>query len=239
MDSVQTPHTSREFDQLLDRARELVLEMCARVERQVRDAVQCLNPGTGALAEQVLRNEALVNVLERSIDELVGQIIARRQPVASDLRLLTALIKATTDLERVSDEAKKIALSSRKIGAGNRPPLPRYVEVRHMAAIALEMLRSAIESLEKLDPERTAQIERMDDEVDDAFRAILRQLITFMIEDPRTISGCLDVVFVAKALERVGDHAKNISEYVVYAVKGKDVRHLSVEEIEREVGQAQ
>ena len=108
-----------------------------------------------------------------------------------------------------------------------------------MAAIALEMLRSAIESLEKLDPERTAQIERMDDEVDDAFRAILRQLITFMIEDPRTISGCLDVVFVAKALERVGDHAKNISEYVVYAVKGKDVRHLSVEEIEREVGQAQ
>ena len=108
-----------------------------------------------------------------------------------------------------------------------------------MASVALEMLRAALVSLEKLDLERTAQIVRMDDEVDDTFRAVLRQLITYMIEDPRTISGCLDIVFIAKALERVGDHAKNISEYVVYAVKGKDVRHISVAEIEREVGSAQ
>jgi phosphate transport system protein len=207
--------------------------------RQVEDAVQGLVTGSGALADQVLRHEAVVNVLERSIDELAGQIIARRQPAASDLRLLTALIKSTTDLERIGDEAKKIALCSRKIGAGTRPMLPRYLEIRHMAGVALEMLRSAIASLEKMDLERTAQIVRMDDEVDDAFRAALRRLITFMIEDPRTISACLDIVFIAKALERVGDHAKNISEYVVYAVKGKDVRHISVEEIEREVGQAQ
>jgi phosphate transport system protein len=239
MSSVQTPHTSREFDQQLGQARDLVLEMGARVERQVDDALRCLVSGSGALADQVLRHEAVVNALERSIDELVGQIIARRQPAASDLRLLTALIKTTTDLERIGDEAKKIALWSRRIGAGSRPLLPRYVEIRHMAGVALEMLRSAMVSLEKLDLEHTAQIVRMDDEVDDAFRAVLRQLITFMIEDPRTISGCLDIVFVAKALERVGDHAKNISEYVVYAVKGKDVRHTSVEEIEREVGPAQ
>ena len=235
MTSVQTPHTSREFDQQLDQARDLVLEMGARVET----ALICLASGSGALADQVLRHEAVVNALERSIDELVGQIIARRQPAASDLRLLTALIKATTDLERIGDEAKKIVLFSRKIGAGSRPLLPRYVEIRHMADVALEMLRAAMASLEKLDLERTAEIVRMDDEVDDAFRAVLRQLITFMIEDPRTISGCLDIVIVAKALERVGDHAKNISEYVVYAVKGKDVRHISVEEIEREVGSAQ
>lgn len=239
MSSVQTPHTSREFDQQLDQARDLVLEMGARVDRQVVDAVQCLASGSGALADQVLRHETVVNALERSIDELVGQIIARRQPAAADLRLLTALIKTTTDLERIGDEAKKIALWSRRIGAGSRPLLPRYVEIRHMAGVALEMLRAALVSLEKLDLERTAQIVRMDDEVDDAFRAVLRQLITYMIEDPRTISGCLDIVFVAKALERVGDHAKNISEYVVYAVKGKDVRHISVEEIEREVGSAQ
>ncbi|MFZ1910402.1 MAG: phosphate signaling complex protein PhoU [Burkholderiales bacterium] len=239
MSSVQTPHTSREFDQQLDQARDLVLEMGARVDRQVLDAVQCLASGSGALADQVLRHETVVNALERSIDELVGQIIARRQPAAADLRLLTALIKTTTDLERIGDEAKKIALWSRRIGAGSRPLLPRYVEIRHMAGVALEMLRAALVSLEKLDLERTAQIVRMDDEVDDAFRAVLRQLITYMIEDPRTISGCLDIVFVAKALERVGDHAKNISEYVVYAVKGKDVRHISVEEIEREVGSAQ
>jgi phosphate transport system protein len=239
MSSVQTPHTSREFDQQLDQARNLVLEMGARVDRQVVDAQQCLASGSGPLADQVLRHEAVVNALERSIDELVGQIIARRQPAAADLRLLTALIKTTTDLERIGDEAKKIALWSRKIGAGSRPLLPRYVEIRHMAGVALEMLRAALASLEKLDLERTAQIVRMDDEVDDAFRAVLRQLITYMIEDPRTISGCLDIVFVAKALERVGDHAKNISEYVVYAVKGKDVRHISVEEIEREVGSAQ
>ena len=238
MSSVHPPHTSREFDQQLDQARDLVIEMGARVERQVDDAVRCLVSDSGALADQVLRHEAVVNALERSIDELVGQIIARRQPAASDLRLLTALIKATTDLERIGDEAKKIALCSRRIGAGSRPLLPRYVEIRHMAGVALEMLRSAIASLEKMDLERTAQIVRMDDEVDDAFRAILRQLITFMIEDPRTITGCLDIMFIAKALERVGDHAKNISEYVVYAVKGKDVRHISVEEIEREVGPA-
>ncbi|HUJ88494.1 MAG TPA: phosphate signaling complex protein PhoU [Burkholderiales bacterium] len=238
MSSVQTPHTSREFDQQLGQARDLVLEMGARVERQVDDALRCLASGSDALADQVLRHEAVVNALERSIDELVGQIIARRQPAASDLRLLTALIKTTTDLERIGDEAKKIALCSRKIGAAGRPPLPRYLEIRHMGSVALEMLRAALVSLERLDLERTAQIVRMDDEVDDAFRAVLRQLITYMIEDPRTISGCLDIVFVAKALERVGDHAKNISEYVVYAVKGKDVRHISVEEIEREVGSA-
>ncbi|MGA7985954.1 MAG: phosphate signaling complex protein PhoU [Burkholderiales bacterium] len=239
MTSVHIPHTSREFDQQLDQARDLVLEMGARVDRQVVDALQCLASGSGALADQVLRHETVVNSLERSIDELVGQIIARRQPAAADLRLLTALIKTTTDLERIGDEAKKIALWSRKIGAGSRPLLPRYVEIRHMASVALEMLRAALVSLDKLDLERTAQIVRMDDEVDDAFRAVLRQLITYMIEDPRTISGCLDIVFIAKALERVGDHAKNISEYVVYAVKGKDVRHISVEEIEREVGSAQ
>jgi phosphate transport system protein len=239
MSSAQTPHTSREFDQRLDQARDLVLEMGARVDRQVVDALQCLALGSGALVDQVLRHEAVVNALERSIDELVGQIIARRQPAAVDLRLLTALVKTTTDLERIGDEAKKIALWSRRIGAGSRPLLPRYAEIRRMAGVALEMLRAALVSLEKLDLDRTAQIVRMDDEVDDAFRAVLRQLITYMIEDPRTISGCLDIVFVAKALERVGDHAKNISEYVVYAVKGKDVRHISVEEIEREVGSTQ
>ena len=238
MSSIQTPHTASEFDHQLAQARNLVRQMGARVDRQVIDALECLAFGSRALVDQVLRHEQVINSLERSIDALVGQIIARRQPAAGDLRLLTALIKSTTDLERIGDEAKKIALFARKLSPGDRPHPPQNGEIRRMAQLALEMLRASLASLENLDVEGTAQVLRQDDEVDDAFRGVLRALISYMIEDPRTISGCLDVVFVAKALERIGDHAKNIAEYVIYAVKGKDVRHTTFAEVEREIGPA-
>jgi len=234
MESVQTPHTVREFDQELRLARGLLLQMGAHAERQVADALQCLETGSRALADQVLRHEAVINLLERAIDDLVGRIIARRQPAAGDLRLLTALIKSTTDLERIGDEAKKIALRARKLSSGERLPLLRGGEIARMGRLALGLLRASLSSLERLELEHTVQVVRQDEEVNDAFRAILRELISYMIEDPRTISDCLDMTLVAKGLERVGDHATNIAEYVVYAVAGKDVRHTRFGRAERE-----
>jgi phosphate transport system protein len=238
MTAIPAPHTSKEFDELLRHAHGLVLEMGERAGRQLSDAVECLASGSRLLIDQVLRHEAVVNELERSIDALIAQIIARRQPAAGDLRLLTALVKTTTDLERIGDEAKKIALQARKIFSDGRPLLPRYVDIRRMSVVVHEMLRRAMAELESLDVQDTAAVVRRDQEVDRAFSATLRQLISFMIEDPRTISSCLDILFVAKSLERVGDHAKNISEYVVYAVKGKDVRHVTPQQIEKEIGAA-
>ncbi len=229
MPTPQAPHTSKEYDQQLGQAHALVLQMGARVERQSADAVECLATGSLALIDQVLRHEAVINALECSIDELASHIIARRQPAAGDLRLLTAMLKVTTDLERVGDEAKKIALQARKAR------LPGQAEVRRMARLVAGMLRRALDAFERLDLAGTAEVVRRDAEVNDAFRAILRQLIITMIEDPRTITAGLDLLFVAKALERIGDHAKNIAEHAIYAVKGADVRHATVAEIEQEL----
>jgi phosphate transport system protein len=233
--TAQHPHTSRDFDEQLSEARRLVRLMGERVTLQLAGALTCFESGRAALIDHVMREEALVNRLERAIDELIGQILARRQPAAVDLRLLLALAKITTDLERVGDEAKNIALQARKIFSADRLTGPGHAEVRRMGRIVLDMLRQALALLEAMEIERTPELLRRDFEVDDLYGGILRQLITFMIGDPRTISPCLDVVFVARSLERIGDHAKNISEYVIYAVKGRDVRHISIEDVEREV----
>jgi phosphate transport system protein len=235
MPPTQAPHTLKDYDAQLAHASSLVLQMGARVERQAHDAIDCLSSGSASLIEQVLRHETVINGLECSIDELASQIIARRQPAAGDLRLLTAVLKTTTDLERIGDEAKKIALLARKMRVEGGPRVPRRTELRQMAQIALGMLRRSLAAFERLNLEETADVVRRDVEVNDAFRAILRQLITYMIEDPRTITASLDLVLVAKALERVGDHAKNIAEHTIYAVKGADVRHATVAEIEQEL----
>jgi phosphate transport system protein len=231
----QAPHTLKDYDVELDKAKSLVLEMGARVERQAHDAVECLHTGSAALIEQVLRHEVQVNELERSIDELASQIIARRQPAAGDLRLLTAVLKTTTDLERIGDEAKKIALLARKMRTDGGPRVPRRTEVRVMAKIALDMLHRTVDGFERLDLEGASEVMRRDADVNEAFRSVLRQLVTYMIEDPRTITASLDLVLVAKSLERIGDHAKNIAEYIVYVVKGTDVRHVTVAKAEHEV----
>jgi phosphate transport system protein len=226
-------HTSKDFDQALGRARDLVGRMAARVERQLADAMESLQTGSPTLIAQILRHEAEINGLERAIDEFSGQIIARRHPAARDLRLVVSLLGATTDLERVGDEAKKIALYARSIAAAGRPVLLRVVELRPMAALVRDMLRQASQALEALDPNAAAALVRRDLEVNDTFRAVLARLAGFMVEDPRAISLCLDILFVAKSLERIGDHAKNIGEHVVYASMGKDVRHASAQEIEQ------
>jgi phosphate transport system protein len=226
-------HTSKDFDQALGRARELVGRMAARVEHQLADAMESLQTGSPTLIAQILRHEAEINGLERAIDEFSGQIIARRHPAARDLRLVVSLLGTTTDLERVGDEAKKIALYARSISSGGRPVLSRVVELRPMAALVRDMLHQATQALEALDPNAAAALVRRDLEVNESFRAVLARLAGFMVEDPRAISACLDILFVAKSLERIGDHAKNIGEHVVYATMGKDVRHASAQEIEQ------
>jgi len=232
---MQHNHISTQFDAQLEQVRSKVLHMGGVVEDQLSLAVRALQNGEIFLIEQVLDVEQQVNALEMETDELCTNIIARRTPTAIDLRVLTMVVKTTTDLERIGDEAKKIALMAREFFRSGRAYMPRYPEIQCMSAIAIDMLRQALDGFARLDPEAAPQIARRDLDVDDAFRAVLRELLTYMIEDPRTISATLDIIFIAKALERVGDHAKNISEYVVYMIKGKDVRHLSAEEIEQAV----
>jgi phosphate transport system protein len=228
-------HIAKQFDADLENIRSRVLQMGGLVEQQIVHAFEALDSGDLALAEQVIATDHDVNRHEVELDEACAHLIARRQPAASDLRMIMAVIKTITDLERVGDEAKKIAKRARTLHSGDMPFVPR-IELRHVSTAAVGMLRKALDAFARTDSTVSAQIARQDKEVDAEFKAIMRQLITFMMEDPRMISSSLEVLFIAKAVERIGDHAKNISEYVVYMVKGRDVRHLGLEGIEREVG---
>ena len=232
---MQHNHISTQFDAQLEQVRNAVLHMGGAVEDQLSLAVQALESGDMLLIDQVLQGEHQVNSMEIEIDELCTNVIARRTPTAIDLRVLTMVVKTSTDLERVGDEAKKIALMAREFYKSGNRDMPRYAEIRRISAIVIDMLRQALDGFARLDAEVAPVIARRDLEVDDAFQAILRDLLTRMMEDPRAISATLDIIFIAKALERAGDHAKNISEYVVYMIKGKDVRHLNADEIEQAV----
>jgi len=227
-------HTSKHFDAELEHIRTQVLAMGGIVEYQIRYAVQALRTGDIALVNCVVEHELKVNQLERQIDEACTHVVARRAPAAGDLRFLMMVYKTITDLERVGDEAKKIALVARGLHLSERVS-PGFPEIRVVSAVVIDMLRRALDSLARLEAQDVPDVVRQDQEVDDSFKAILRQLLTYMIEDPRTISRSIDVIFVAKALERIGDHAKNISEYVIYTILGKDVRHGTIEEIEAAV----
>ncbi len=227
-------HIAKQFDADLENIRSRVLQMGGLVERQIIQAFEAFDGADLALAEHVIAADHEVNRHEVELDEACAHLIARRQPAASDLRLIMAVIKTITDLERIGDEAKKIAKRSRSLHSADVPFVPR-VELRHVANVAIDMLRKALDAFARTDLTAAAQVVREDKEVDAEFKAIMRQLITFMMEDPRLISSSLEVLFIAKAVERIGDHAKNISEYVVYMVKGRDVRHIGLEAIEREV----
>ena len=228
-------HISKQFDAELESVRSSVLQMGGFVEQQIEQAIEALTSGHEELIEQVITNDHRVNAMEVSIDETCNQIIARRQPAASDLRLIMMVIKTITDLERIGDEAEKIARMARLIYASDRMHTPRFFEIKQVASIAKNMVHKALDAFARLDLNEAAHIVRQDEQVDEEFRSIMRQLITFMMEDPRKISTSLEILFIAKAIERIGDHAKNMSEYVVYMVKGKDVRHVTADEIEREV----
>jgi phosphate transport system protein len=198
-------------------------------------AIEALVSGDVSLMNSIINDDHRVNAMEVEIDESCNQIIARRQPAAGDLRMVMTVIKTITDLERIGDEAEKIARMGKLLSQRKSIILPRYTEIKHAAEMALDMLRKSLDAFARLDIAYAAQVVRQDELVDEEFRTIMRYLITFMMEDPRTISTALEILFIAKAIERIGDHAKNMSEYVVYMVKGKDVRHVTVEEIEREV----
>jgi phosphate transport system protein len=230
-------HLSKQFDAELEAIRSRVLEMGGLVEAQIRRALDALNSGDRALADEVIANDHRVNGMEVSIDGDCSQVIVRRQPAANDLRLILAITKTVTDLERIGDEAQKIARMAKSIyeRGGDGHAAPRTVEVRHAAEVALAMLRQALDAFARLDVTAAADVIRDDAAIDSEFRSILRQLITYMMEDPRTISSALDVVWVAKAIERIGDHAKNMAEQVIYIVKGTDVRHVDPANIEREL----
>ncbi len=228
-------HTYKQFDADLESIRARVLEMGGLVEEQVNRAIEALIGGDARLAEEVIANDHRVNSMEVDSDEACTQIIALRQPTASDLRLILTIIKTITDLERIGDEASKIARYALKVYEADRIVTPRYSEIKYMAGLTVKMLREALDAFARLDVSAAAAVARQDIEVDEEFHLITRHLITYMMEDPRTISTFIDLMFVVKAIERIGDHSKNISEYVVYMVKGKDVRHTTLEELEKEV----
>jgi phosphate transport system protein len=225
-------HISKQFDAELESVRSRVLQMGGLVEEQILRAVEALDTGDMERIEKTIADDHRVNALEVGLDEACIHIIARRQPAAGDLRLLITVIKTITDLERIGDEAEKIARMAKLIHAAERQHMPR-IEIKHVAQRAVAMLRQSLDAFARLDVAEAMHVVKQDSAVDDEFRAIMRQLITFMMEDPRTITRALEILFIAKAIERIGDHAKNMSEYVIYLVKGRDVRHVSVDEMER------
>ena len=229
-----TEHTSKQFDSELESVRSRVLQMGGLVEQQIVRATEALVSGDMALLERVIADDHRVNALEVEIDEACSHILARRQPAAGDLRLIIAIIKTITDLERIGDEAEKIALMGKLIHGAGRQHMPR-MDVSHVADRARAMLRQSLDAFARLDISEATRVVKQDRAVDDEFRAIMRQLITFMMEDPRTITRSLEILFIAKAIERIGDHAKNMAEYVVYMVKGRDVRHTAIEDVEKEI----
>ncbi|HUL97154.1 MAG TPA: phosphate signaling complex protein PhoU [Usitatibacter sp.] len=229
-----TEHISKQFDQDLEAIRSRTLQMGGLVESQVRSAITGYLKGENEIVEQVIAADAKVNELEVAIDDDLREVIVRRQPAASDLRLIMAVSKTVTDLERIGDEATKVARMAREIGPSAGMMKKRLAAVNHASEIAIGMLRKSLDAFARLDAAAAARIIGEDQAIDDEFRAIMRQLITFMMEDPRTISYSINIIWVAKAIERIGDHAKNIAEQVIYIVKGRDVRHTPLAEVERE-----
>ena len=229
-----THHTSSRFNEDLERIRGGVLEMGGLVERQLRDALGGIDSGDSEVVAKVTEQELRINQMERTIDEDCSRVLATRAPAATDLRLLIAVLKTITDLERMGDEGEKIATIAVHL-AGIERPRSRYRELRHIGVLVIGMVRDSLDAFARLDADLAFKVARRDRTVDEEYEAIHRQCITFMMEDPRTIRRALDVMWVVRALERIGDHAKNICEYVIYTVHGKDVRHTRLEDAEVEL----
>ena len=227
-------HLSTQFDAELSGISTRVLEMGGMVESQVARSVYALTNFSSEIASDVLVTEERVNMTEMEIDRDLSTIIARRQPTARDLRLLIAISKTIANLERVGDEAARIARTVQRLvnsGASSRMRLP-VNDLAYESELAVAQLRKALDAFARLDVDKAIEVLKQDDLIDQEFDGLMRKLITYMMEDPRTISSSIDLVFVAKAIERVGDHAKNLAEQIIYIVKGTDVRHNSVVTVE-------
>lgn len=225
-------HISSQFDSELTSISSQVLEMGGLVETQIQKAIFALSQFDLDAANEVSVTESQVNAMELDIDRHLSSIIARRQPAASDLRLLMAISKTTANLERVGDEAEKMARMVRSIIESGSPRNLPSLELRYAANLASGLLNKALDAFARLDVNAALAILKEDDLIDQEFDSFVRILVTYMMEDPRMISPSLDLLFLAKAIERIGDHAKNIAEFIIYVVKGEDVRHASIEKIE-------
>jgi phosphate transport system protein len=231
-------HTHKQFDAEMEAIRSGVLAMGGLVETQLNRAIGLLEDDDDQDAVgQVKPNEKLINQMQVDLDQMCSQIIAKRQPAAIDLRFILMITKIVNELERVGDEVKKIAYKAAETRRAQPLRDVRNYDVIRAAERAREMLQMALDTFARLDAAAAAEVIDRDEEIDAAFLAILRQLISYMMEDPRTISAALEIVFIAKSIERIGDHAKNIAEAVVQVVKGIDVRHASADQIRAEVAE--
>jgi len=229
-------HISQQYNTELEDVRNRVMAMGGLVEQQLENALNAMEKGDIELAEQVVYNDVNVNAFEVSIDEECGVILARRQPAASDLRLVVTIIKTITDLERIGDQAERVAIVGMRLAEGDRGENAHWhVSLRHLGNHVRQLLHDALDAFARMDPEAAVRVAKEDVLVDKEYDALMRQLITFMMEDARTITRSLEAMWAARALERIGDHARNICEYVIYMVKGKDVRHIGLEKMEEEV----
>jgi len=235
MDRVSgTQHTSQQFDADLEAIKSHVLSMGGLVERQIEDALIAIIDADSDRAEAILVREKEVNGMEVSVDEEATKILVKRQPAASDLRMILVITKAVRDLERIGDESKKIAKLALKLS--EEGPSPRgYHELRHIGATVREMVRDSLDAFTRLDVGTALEVVRRDKLVDREYRSATRELVTYMMEDPRSISRVMNIMWALRSLERIGDHARNIAEYVFYLVKGKDLRHEGLDNIESTV----
>ena len=228
-------HLSSQFDADLSLLSTRLLGMGGLVESQITHAIDALNTFDMELVERVVEGERRLNAMEIEIDEEISNVIARRQPAARDLRLLMAASKCVTNLERAGDEARKIAKRTRRIAMGSNARDINIAEIKVSGEMASNVLRRALDAFARMDTTAAEQIIRDDEAIDNEFRAFVRKLVTYMMEDPRAISRGLDYLFIAKAIERIGDHATNIAESVVYVVRGTDIRHEHRKQREHEV----
>lgn len=226
-------HISRQFDDELENVRSQVLLMGGIVEQQMAEAMQALVDGDAERARQVVQNDYRVNALEVAIDEECTRIVARRQPTASDLRLVMAVIKTITDLERIGDEAKRVAKMVAEEQRGTVNEEMRQ-EMEHMGVLVRDMLRGVLDAFARTDVDAAMAVVRNDRKVDAKYGSITRQLMTYMAEDPRSIPITLNILWAARAMERIGDRCQNIAEYIFYLVRGRDIRHISLEDVEQE-----
>jgi len=229
-----THHISSRYNEDLERLRSSVMEMGGLVERQLTEAIGGLTDPDARVLVHVAQEELKINQLERTIDEDCSRILATRGPTASDLRLIITILKTITDLERMGDEGEKIAAIGARLAQRERPP-GSYRELRNLGELVIDMVHDTLDAFARLDTKLALEVVRRDRAVDEEYEAIHRQSITFMMEDPRSIRRALDVMWVVRSLERIGDHAKNVCEYLIYLVLGKDVRHTRLEEIEKEL----
>jgi len=220
-----TEHSSKQYELDLEGIRSRVLQMGGMVEKQFHDAMNCFRTLNVHEAERIIAADIEVNQMEVALDDACSHLIVKRQPAANDLRTVMATIKVITDLERIGDEATKIARAASAIHQRGLVPIAHEDIVRVMATSAGRQLHDALDAFARMDQKQATRLIVADEEIDHEYRAVMRNAVTFMMEDPRTISAALDTVWVAKAIERIGDHAKNIAEYVIYIVEGKDIRH--------------